>query len=90
MTIKLTLRRKPGSWPRVYRDGKPTKYYLNEGSFSRTSDDRIGRWYIQNDDNAFSDKRGPGCRTQAEALENLREMIADAEYLNSIGIAARV
>jgi hypothetical protein len=75
MTTKLTLNRKPGSWPRVYRDGKPTEYYINEGSFHGTSDDRIGRWYVQSDRDSLSDKRGPGHPTQAAALDAVREMI---------------
>ena len=29
-----TLRRTKGAWPRVYRDGKPTGFYINEGSLS--------------------------------------------------------
>lgn len=78
MTIRLTLNRRPGSWPRVYRDGKPTDYYINEGSFSGTSDDRLGRWYVQRDADSFSDKRGPGHRTQADALEAIRYYIEDS------------
>jgi hypothetical protein len=81
MTDRYTLRRRPNDWPRVLRNGKATKYYINEGSFRGTSDDRIGRWYVQSDDTDYSDKRGPGCRTQAEALDQVRE-IEELEALN--------
>ena len=46
-TSTYTLRRTKGAWPRVYRDGKPTGFYINEGSLSGTSDDRMGRRYVQ-------------------------------------------
>ena len=84
MTYRLTIVRQKDAWPRVYRDGKPTEFYLDEGSFTGTSDDRAGRWYIQSDHDDFSDRRGPGCRTQAEALASLREIIDLGEMCSQL------
>src|SRR4051812_21039491 len=74
-TSKLTLHRIKGEWPRVYRNGEPTGYYINEGSFSGTTDDRLGRWYVQHEKDQFSRKFGAGHRPQADAIDAVRELI---------------
>ena len=41
-------------------------YYIREGSYTGTTDDRLGRWYIGHDDNLFR-PFGSGHATQGDA-----------------------
>lgn len=48
---------------------KAAGYYIREGSYLGTTDDRLGRWYFGHDnDNGFR-PYGAGHRTQREAWE---------------------
>ena len=42
-------------------------YYIREGSYIGTTDDRLGRWYIGNNGDQFFRPYGAGHRTQREA-----------------------
>lgn len=55
-------------------------YYVREGSYTGTADDRLGRWYIgHNDDDGFR-PYGAGHRTQGAAWE------AAVEHGREIGL----
>ena len=49
-------------------DGKPTSYYVRQGSYSGTTDDRLGRWYIGRHGEFFR-PHGAGHRTRKEAAD---------------------
>jgi hypothetical protein len=42
-------------------------YYIREGSYHGTTDDRIGRWYFGHKTDRFFRPYGAGHRTQGEA-----------------------
>ena len=65
MTTSFTLAR--GN--RICLAGRYTGYSLARGGFCGTCNDRIDRWYIDNDSDTTLDRRGPGHRTRAEALD---------------------
>ena len=46
---------------------KAAGYYIREGSYRGTTDDRLGRWYIGHKDQDFFRPFGPGHATQADA-----------------------
>jgi len=50
-------------------------YRITKGSYVGTSDDRIDRWYVDSADSDTADKRGPGARTQLEALRELTRLV---------------
>ena len=54
-------------------------YYIREGSYSGTADDRLGRWYIGHNDDEFFRPYGAGYRTQGDAW------LAAAEALSHAG-----
>lgn len=54
-------------------------YYIREGSYRGTTDDRLGRWYIGHEDEEFFRPYGAGYRTQREAWEAALEHARDAE-----------
>jgi hypothetical protein len=56
-------------------------YYIREGSYQGTTDDRLGRWYIGHETDRFFRPYGVGYRTQGEAwLAIADEMAMDAAY----------
>lgn len=48
-------------------------YYIREGSYQGTTDDRLGRWYVGHESDEFFRPYGPGHRTQSEAWEAAAE-----------------
>lgn len=46
---------------------KAAGYYIREGSYSGTTDDRLGRWYFGHTDDEGFYPYGAGHRTQADA-----------------------
>lgn len=53
-------------------------YYIREGSYQGTTDDRLGRWYFgHKDDNGFR-PYGAGYGTQRKAWEAALEHAKDA------------
>lgn len=50
-------------------------YYIREGSYQGTTDDRLGRWYVGRNDDPFFRPFGAGYRTRREAWS------AAAEYV---------
>lgn len=69
MKIPYTLSR--GN--RICKNGRYTGYSLGRGSFSTTCDDRLDRWYIEDDESRVVDRRGAGFRTRSDALYALHE-----------------
>lgn len=59
------------------RVAKAAGYYIREGSYQGTTDDRLGRWYYGHDDDGGFRPYGSGYRTQREAwcaaLEHARQ-----------------
>lgn len=53
---------------------KLNRYFVIPGSYYGTPDDRADRWYIVDREAEFLDKRGPGYKTEKEALERAKEM----------------
>ena len=51
-------------------------YYVREGAYQGTSDDRLGRWYVGRDDEPFR-PFGPGFASRAAALAAIAEYAAD-------------
>ena len=50
-------------------------YYVREGSYQGTNDDRLGRWYIGYHGQIF-DPRGSGHATKADAWKALEENLS--------------
>jgi hypothetical protein len=48
------------------RSAKSAGYYVREGSYQGTPDDRLGRWYVGHDDGDFR-PYGAGYATQSAA-----------------------
>ena len=48
-------------------------YYIREGSYTGTTDDRAGRWYLGKEGESFR-PFGPGHRTQREAWSRAAEL----------------
>ena len=46
---------------------KAAGYYIREGSYRGTTDDRLGRWYTGHKDDAFFRPYGAGHATQGDA-----------------------
>lgn len=44
-------------------------YYVREGRYQGTTDDRLGRWYYGHEADAVFRPWGPGHRTQREAWQ---------------------
>jgi hypothetical protein len=42
-------------------------YYIREGSYQGTTDDRLGRWYVGHDQDEFFRPYGAGHATQGDA-----------------------
>ena len=42
-------------------------YYIRQGSYSGTTDDRLGRWYVGREGDNFSRPYGRGYATQGDA-----------------------
>ena len=57
------------------RRAKELGYYLSEGSYYGTQDDRSGRWYILKAGESV-DKRGKGFATKENALLSLEESLS--------------
>jgi hypothetical protein len=53
---------------RILRDGAPTGYSIGRGAYVGTSDDKIGRWYVERDDGPV-DRRGRGYRSRKAAFD---------------------
>ena len=51
--------------------GIPTRADIVEGSYTGTTDDRAGRWYVTDAEAGIIDKRGPGFATRGEAWTHL-------------------
>lgn len=51
----------------VVINGKKQDWYVREGSYSGTTDDRLGRWYVGSDGEVFR-PYGAGHRTRREAV----------------------
>lgn len=49
------------------RTARAAGYYIREGSFRNTTDDRLGRWYTGHADDDGFRPYGAGHRTQTEA-----------------------
>lgn len=53
-------------------------YYIREGSYTGTTDDRAGRWYVGKDGEGFR-PFGPGHRTQSEAWSSAAKLATESE-----------
>lgn len=42
-------------------------YSISEGAYQSTTDDRLGRWYVQAPGQDYIDRRGPGHASRAQA-----------------------
>ena len=49
---------------------------LSRGAYVGATNDRADRWYWDHEDNDCLDRRGPGYRTQRDALNDLSRRIA--------------
>lgn len=67
---------------RVCENGVFTGYSFERGSFYGTCDDRADRWYIDHADDSLRDRRGPGHRTRADALECIARSIGEYRELH--------
>lgn len=52
-------------------------YYVREGAYQGTTDDRLGRWYIGQEGHPFA-PHGAGYATQRAAWEAAAELAAEA------------
>lgn len=53
------------------RQAKAAGYYVREGSYYGTTDDRIGRWYVGHPSHNGFRPWGPGYPTQKAAWESI-------------------
>lgn len=61
-------------------------YRLVEGSYSGTSDDCAGRYYLIHKDADLIDKRGPGINpSNPDNLDRYIQFMHDREFYNSLG-----
>jgi hypothetical protein len=51
----------------VRKQAQALGYYIREGSYQGTTDDRLGRWYYGHESDEFFRPYGAGYRTQREA-----------------------
>jgi hypothetical protein len=51
-------------------------YYIREGSYSGTTDDRLGRWYVGHKDDDFFRPYGRGYATQGDAWIAIADELA--------------
>ena len=65
------------------------RYELIRGSYTGTSDDVAGRWYLVDRESDIIDKRGPGFATRREALDTLVERLWDDDLVDVSAIAER-
>lgn len=54
-------------------------YYIREGSYQGTTDDRLGRWYIGRHDDNFFRPFGRGHATQGDAWLAIADNLASAD-----------
>lgn len=52
-------------------------YYIREGAYQGTTDDRLGRWYVGHEDHAYA-PHGAGHATQKAAWEAAAEAAREA------------
>lgn len=62
---------------RILRDGEPTGYSVGRGSYIGTSDNKVGRWYVERD-TGLVNRPGRGYATKKAALA---AYIQDDEWL---------
>ena len=58
------------------RTAKAAGYYIREGSYSGTTDDRLGRWYVGHESDEFFRPYGAGHATQGAAWLAAAEQMA--------------
>ena len=59
------------------REANERGYRLVRGAYRGTTDDRIDRWYWDNERSSTIDRRGAGYRTRREALDTLADRLLD-------------
>lgn len=55
---------------------KEAGYYVREGAYTGTTDDRLGRWYVGKEGEGFR-PLGAGYRTQREAWQRAIELASE-------------
>ena len=55
---------------------KAAGYYIREGSYSGTTDDRLGRWYVGHENDNFFRPYGAGHATQGDAWLSIADDLA--------------
>ena len=55
---------------------KAAGYYIREGSYSGTTDDRLGRWYVGHENDNFFSPYGAGHATQGDAWLSIADDLA--------------
>jgi hypothetical protein len=59
-------------------------YYIREGSYRNTTDDRLGRWYVGHRDDDFFRPFGAGHRTQGDAWLSILVLPAALPILTTL------
>jgi hypothetical protein len=57
---------------------KAAGYYIRQGSFTGTTDDRLGRWYVGREDEPFR-PFGAGYATQADAWLSIADLCREGK-----------
>jgi len=65
--LEITMTNHPNRSPANRKLAEAAGYYIREGSYQGTTDDRLGRWYVGHESEEFFRPYGAGYRTQGEA-----------------------
>ncbi|HEY8751400.1 MAG TPA: hypothetical protein VIM11_25695 [Tepidisphaeraceae bacterium] len=71
-----TRRRRRAAVAAARKAAHAAGYYIREGSYRGTTDDRLGRWYIGHESDRFFRPFGPGHATQSAAWLTIADDLA--------------